>query len=198
MLGFDHSAASAAQLLDALIDGVGDQADEAAGDEDAGERDHQTDNSSGPAGVGGEASTIDDTQQRLPERLSDPQPLSAVDASHAEHREDRGGEHDDGNGQDAQPTDDYGRALGQRDVEAVAQASERVGSAVRSLDGVGKTARPPAAVHRSSLPAWNFNGRGGRFVAGVHDHCVSGAWVELPSVSPEANGPTRIRRPKCS
>jgi hypothetical protein len=69
----DHVAPTPAQLVDPLIEAARDQTDQAAGDEDAAERDEQAEQAGAPARVGREGARVDDAQHRLPQRLRERQ-----------------------------------------------------------------------------------------------------------------------------
>jgi hypothetical protein len=58
---FENRAPTFAQRFDALVDGVGDEADEATGNEDAGERDDERKNAGGPGSIGGKGSGVENT-----------------------------------------------------------------------------------------------------------------------------------------
>ena len=86
----EDGAAALAERLDALIDRAGDESDEAAGDEDAGQRDRQPQDPGPPTAVTGERPGVDDSQHRLPERLTERQAVATVHPSKSsDHQDDR-------------------------------------------------------------------------------------------------------------
>jgi len=117
----ENGAASFAKCFDALVDRARDETDEAAGDEDAGERDEQSQDPRPPTAVTCERPGADDPQHRLPERLTERQAVPVVHAPQSGDRQDDRRDRDDDQGEQTEPADHDRRATRERRVEPVTE-----------------------------------------------------------------------------
>ena len=141
----DDLTAALGQLVDLAVDGVGDETDEAAGDEDAGEGDEEPEHSNGPLAVTGERAGVEDAQHRLPRTL-DPVRAFSGGGERPDRQGQRCGEDDDDDRDQSEPGDDADGALGDRLVELVAEPCSQSGVVRAATDtGLGARGDPTAA-----------------------------------------------------
>ena len=159
----DHGAVASAQVVDALVDGVGDEADEGARQEDAGERDDEAEQAGGPGDVGGERAGVEGAEHRLPQLLGEAVAVGPAEGELGGERDERGHDHD-GHAQQRQVGDDDHRPPSKGVVEPVAQAGterrRRRSPAARTAGG-GRRCHPGATVDGLALPSGRLLGGAG-------------------------------------
>ena len=120
MAGLEHRAAAPSQLLDLLVDAVGEEADQGAAEEDAGDGDDERDDPGRPALVAAERAGVERAQHRLPERLGE---VGGVAVAHRQPADggDHGDHEDDGQEDEAEVADHHDRPAAEGVVEPVPQ-----------------------------------------------------------------------------